>query len=163
MRALPLSAADVAPYLELDPLRYTWRLLRLTEHYEAWVIAWLSGQRTTIHNHGKSAVGFKVLSGVATELTFERSAGGFLYPVSSARYEAGSVASGHDDLVHQVCNLEAPGTPLIGIHLYSPPLQDATTFTLSDTPFGRYDELCDTIARHRQPPRSEEALLPPCF
>ena len=41
----------------------------MTDDYEAWLLTWLPGQSTGLHDHGGSAGAFTVLSGVVEEST----------------------------------------------------------------------------------------------
>lgn len=160
LEALEISAADLSPYLRFGAEHYAKRLLRLTRTCEAWLVTWRAGQCTVVHDHGASAAAFKVIHGVATELRFGRSPGGYLYPVASRRIEAGTTVSDSDELVHQVCNLEPPGHDLIGIHLYSPPLSETATFSLNETPFAGHDGLREQLRVEPTPAAAEVPLLP---
>jgi predicted metal-dependent enzyme (double-stranded beta helix superfamily) len=57
------------PLLHVDPERRWYTRLADGEGWEAWLLTWLPGQGTDLHDHGGSAGAFTVLSGELQELT----------------------------------------------------------------------------------------------
>ena len=81
-----------------------------------------------------------MLSGIATETTFERNAEGFLYPTVTRRLEAGAVCGTFDADIHQMSNIEAGPTDLVTLHVYAPPLLDMGTYSLTDATVGAFSD-----------------------
>jgi predicted metal-dependent enzyme (double-stranded beta helix superfamily) len=94
---------------------------------EAWLLTWLPGQSTGLHDHGGSAGAFAVLDGVLDETV--------LVPDehSMARrnrpYAAGEIRGFGRHHVHDV----APaGGPAVSLHVYAPALIGMTRYVLED-------------------------------
>jgi predicted metal-dependent enzyme (double-stranded beta helix superfamily) len=102
---------------------------KVGEHdgHEAWLLSWLPGQGTDLHDHGDSAGAFAVVSGRLTELTIERSSNG---PRSETfqwtRTVVRPFGPGH---LHQVTNTSA--LPAVSLHVYSPSLTRMTRYRLA--------------------------------
>ncbi|RKN38312.1 cysteine dioxygenase [Streptomyces hoynatensis] len=96
-----------------SPERWYQRL-EVTEDHEVWLLTWLPGQGTEIHDHGDASGSFGVVEGTLTERSFgsggarERSLG------------PGGLRAFGPDYVHQVVNDQT--APAISIHAYSPVL-----------------------------------------
>jgi predicted metal-dependent enzyme (double-stranded beta helix superfamily) len=90
--------------------------LELTEDYEIWLLSWLPGQRTGLHDHGEAAGAFAVAQGDLQE-TLARS-GSRLLRRRPAR--EGTVRSFGERHLHEMANVSA--APAISVHAYSPPL-----------------------------------------
>ena len=82
------------------------------ESWEAWLLTWLPGQRTGLHDHGGSAGAFTVLFGSVREETVA-DAGGRTLPATAVR----SFGAEH---VHDVVG--AGSGPAATLHVYSPTL-----------------------------------------
>ena len=96
--------------------------LRVTTHYDVWLIGWGVDSGVELHDHGISAGAIAVIRGHLVEHT-PRLAGGFrVRPI--ARGDVRAFEAGHR---HDVVN-EGPG-PAMSVHVYSPPL---TTMTFYD-------------------------------
>jgi cysteine dioxygenase len=117
--------------------------LHVRDHYEVLVVCWQPGQAEPIHDHGGSASGLLVVEGVATEIGFMTTACGRLAPSRSQRVHAGAVVVSRPREVHQVANLEGPGTELISLHVNAPPLSDRRHRRLAETTFADHDERAD--------------------
>jgi predicted metal-dependent enzyme (double-stranded beta helix superfamily) len=98
--------------------------------YEVWLLTWLRGQSTGLHDHGDAAGAFAVLSGELVESTLNP-AGGSNAPVLVERSlvvgRVRSFAPGH---VHDVAH--AGGGPAITLHAYAPVLSVMRRFVLDD-------------------------------
>jgi quercetin dioxygenase-like cupin family protein len=95
--------------------------LRVTAHYDVWLIGWGVDSGVEFHDHGDSAGAIAVVRGELTEHT-PRTAGG----VRTQRLAAGSVRAFEPGHVHDVVN---DGTrPAMSTHVYSPPLSTMTHF-----------------------------------
>jgi predicted metal-dependent enzyme (double-stranded beta helix superfamily) len=90
--------------------------LELTEDYEIWLLSWLPGQRTGLHDHGEAAGAFAVAQGDLQE-TLARPGSRLL---KSRRADQGTVRSFGRRHLHDMANVSA--SPAISVHAYSPPL-----------------------------------------
>ncbi|MEQ4206502.1 cysteine dioxygenase family protein [Actinopolymorpha sp. B9G3] len=94
-----------------------------------WLISWLPGQNTGLHDHGEALGAFIVIEGTLSEATVQPASqvGG---PVRTARraFAAGSVRGFGYEHIHDVANL---GTvPAISLHAYAPELTAMTQYVL---------------------------------
>ena len=120
-------AADPASWPEparFDPAERWYRQLAVTDEYEVWLLTWLPGQGTDLHDHGGSRGAFTVVSGALTEETV---VGGRLRPVVLG---TGAGRRFGPRYVHRVTNLGAE--PAISVHAYGPSLMRMTRYTLQD-------------------------------
>jgi cysteine dioxygenase len=122
---------DVRDYVRYEPGHYQRNLVCQGPWYELLVICWRSGQRSPIHNHAKSTCGLKVLSGICTETYFAHSPCGQVVALSSHELPAGAVCASEDEDTHQVSNVQAPGTDLVTMHIYSPPLRAMKKYSIT--------------------------------
>ncbi len=136
---------DFADHVRFGADRYQRNLVRSGPMYHALILCWRSGQRSPIHDHAKSTCGLRVLKGVSTETTFERTPSGVLKAVASADAPEGHVCASQDDDTHQISNLQAPGQDLITLHIYSPALVRMSTYSLTD---GSVTEYTPVIFEH---------------
>lgn len=134
VRADPLHAArrladnpgdwPVAP--RFDPDRRWYQRLPAGPGVEAWLLTWLPGQETDLHDHGGSAGAFVVVSGALTERTVTG-------PDGSARLtgrvlSAGAARQFGEHHLHQIVN-EGP-EPAVSVHVYGPELTTMTRYRL---------------------------------
>jgi predicted metal-dependent enzyme (double-stranded beta helix superfamily) len=104
--------------------RWYYRLAADDQH-EAWLLTWLPGQHTDLHDHGSASGAFIVLSGAVTEEVVCDDA---------ARLQTTSIASGGLRVfgphhVHRVGNV---GTvPAMSLHVYAPALSAMTRYALT--------------------------------
>ena len=138
LRALDIDVSDLADYARFSDRQYQRNLLADGPWYHLLVLCWKSGQRSPIHNHAESTCGFRVLRGRATETTFELTPCDMIKAVRSTDMDAGSVAAMKDEAIHQMSNLQAEGTDLVTLHIYSPPLLKMQTYSLTEREVGEY-------------------------
>jgi quercetin dioxygenase-like cupin family protein len=131
---LPLTPRQLARSLAARPR--VWRpLVRFTEpryhvrlavgpHWEAWLLTWLPGQSTLLHDHGGSAGAFTVLGGLVDEAIPLR---GHLL---TRRYRTGKIRSFGPDHVHDVANHSR--RTAVTLHVYTPRLTTMTRYVLTD-------------------------------
>jgi predicted metal-dependent enzyme (double-stranded beta helix superfamily) len=105
--------------------RWYHRIAQATDH-EVWLLTWLPGQSTDLHDHGGSAGAFHVMSGSLTEDTVIAGT-----PVRIAPREFGEGAgrrfgSRH---IHRIANRSV--RPAISIHVYAPALTTMTRYRVS--------------------------------
>lgn len=101
-----------AHLLRYDPEeRYT-ALVASTEHFEVWLMSWLPGQTTGLHDHGGAAGAFTVLNGAVQERVL-KGATEVLHTVSDGQSRVFG-----PDYVHQVSNVGED--PAVTIHVFRP-------------------------------------------
>lgn len=138
LTALEVTVDDLAEYVHFSGERYLRNLVREGKWYHLLVLCWHSGQRSPIHNHAGSTCGLRVLTGVLTETVFGTTPSSLIKPVSSHDIHAGEVCASQDNYIHQVSNLQVPGSDVITLHIYSPPLICMDTFSLTDAVVGEF-------------------------
>ncbi|WBB62233.1 cysteine dioxygenase family protein [Streptomyces sp. WMMC500] len=84
--------------------------------HEVWLLTWLPGQGTEIHDHGGAAGAFTVVAGVLTERTFPALRGA----PRARELTAGGLRAFGSRYVHEVAN--AGTAPAVSIHAYTPAL-----------------------------------------
>jgi predicted metal-dependent enzyme (double-stranded beta helix superfamily) len=90
--------------------------LDLTEDYEIWLLSWLPGQHTGLHDHGAAAGAFAVAQGELLEtLAVPGSC-----RLRHRRAGRGTVRAFGPRHLHDMANASA--APAISVHAYSPPL-----------------------------------------
>jgi predicted metal-dependent enzyme (double-stranded beta helix superfamily) len=113
----------VAP--RFNPMDRWYHRLAETADYEVWLLTWLPGQGTDLHDHGGSAGAFQVLSGSLTEDT--------VTPGTPARITARELGEGAGRRfgtrhIHRITNRSA--RPAISIHVYGPALTTMTRYRI---------------------------------
>ncbi len=105
--------------------------LLATEHYEAWVIGWTTGQGVELHDHGEAMGALTVVEGNLDELVLH---GGRLRRRTLAQGTTVALPVG---LVHDVV---APGPgPATSVHVYAPPLRQMTFYGRDGQPLRAVD------------------------
>jgi cysteine dioxygenase len=129
---LQVELADLGGAVAFDPGGYRRNLIRHGPAYEALVLCWRSGQRSTIHDHRGSSCGVRVLAGTATETTYRRQPGAGVLPVRVLNRRTGTICATQDEDIHEMSNLAADGRDLVTLHVYSPPLRTMGVYSRSD-------------------------------
>ena len=133
---LEALAAFYAENLTLSPRftkgsRWARRVLAGPGH-EAWLLAWLPGQGTDLHDHGgvdrPAAAAVAVVSGELAEFTVQP---GDFPGLQRKRLAAGDVSVVDDRTVHGMRNLS--DAPAVSLHVYSPGLEAMRTYLLDET------------------------------
>lgn len=102
-----------------------WLRLYADAAVDVWLLTWLPGQFTDLHDHGPSAAAFSVVRGRLEEARLSSS--GHLQ-ISTCRPDAPTLVEA--GVVHDV---RALGSELaVSIHAYSPPLSLMTYYDLDD-------------------------------
>jgi cysteine dioxygenase len=143
---LQVAPDDLTPWIHFDPHKYARNRVALFSNVEVLVMCWRSGQLTPLHDHKGSACGVRVISGIASEISYKRSNCGALVPVSTVRNFQGDVLSSFDSDIHQVGNLESHEVNLITLHCYSPALTQMQLFKSADVYFGEYESLLERVS-----------------
>jgi predicted metal-dependent enzyme (double-stranded beta helix superfamily) len=105
------------------PRHYTRLLAR--PGWEAWLLTWLPGQSTGLHDHGGSAGAFAVLEGVLEETVLTGGADALVR--RSRPYTSGQVRRFGSHHVHDVAPADAPA---VSLHVYAPALTGMTRYAL---------------------------------
>ena len=126
-RAAQAFARDVGlwrPALRFSREERVATRIHADDEREAWLITWMPGQATDVHDHGGSAGAIAVLSGWLHETVpgAQGPVGAWLVP--------DSVRGFGPDHVHQVANLS--DSPAVSLHVYAPRLHTMTRYTLVD-------------------------------
>ena len=117
----------VAP--RFNPVDRWYHRLDSTPDYEVWLLTWLPGQSTDLHDHGGSAGAFQVISGSLTEDTVIPGVAGRSLPRITAR-ELGEGAGRRFGArhIHRVANRS--NRPAISLHVYAPALTTMTRYRI---------------------------------
>ncbi|WP_370943754.1 cysteine dioxygenase family protein [Amycolatopsis sp. cg5] len=118
--------------LRYDPDQRFHALISGDDREEVWLMSWLPGQRTDLHDHAFSSGAFTVVDGALTETVARRAPDGRAISESHALVTGQSRVFG-PGYVHQVVN-EGPD-PAISIHVYRDGGRDMRPFHL-DPRFG---------------------------
>jgi predicted metal-dependent enzyme (double-stranded beta helix superfamily) len=113
----------VAP--RFNPAERWYHRLAVAADHEVWLLTWLPGQATDLHDHGGSAGAFQVFSGTLAEDTVAADR-----PVRLTARELGEGAgrrfgSRH---IHRITNRSA--RPAISVHVYGPALTSMTRYRI---------------------------------
>jgi len=107
------------PLLRFDPDQRWYTRLTRGDGWEAWLLSWLPGQGTDLHDHGGSRGAFTVLSGALQELTHSPTE---TDPsrLTERMLPSGQVRAFGADHIHQVIGLGP--TAAVSLHVYDPAL-----------------------------------------
>jgi len=116
-----LEASDAA--LLLHP-----ELHRDLPGVQIWVLSWLPGQGTPLHDHGRSAGAFAVVRGELTERVVAAGPSGV--HETTARLGVDRLRQFGAHYVHQVTNED--DEPAVSVHVYTPALREMNTYDVED-------------------------------
>lgn len=100
-----------------------WTRLASEPGVDVWLLAWLPGHATDLHDHGASAAAFTVVLGELTEVRLTRDGA-----CVDLRRRPGSTTTLAAGVVHDVRG--AGGQLAVSIHAYSPPLTRMTYYEI---------------------------------
>jgi mannose-6-phosphate isomerase-like protein (cupin superfamily) len=109
-RSLAEDSAQWLHRVRLSPDGRWYERLHADDRHEIWVISWLPGQSTGLHDHGGSRGAFAVALGELTEHL----------PGAARLVGTGQSRAFGADHIHDVRNESA--APAVSVHVYSPPL-----------------------------------------
>lgn len=122
-----VSADELGDAIHIDGAAYVRTLVYRRPNVEVFVMAWLPGQRSPIHDHAGSGCVVRIVSGTAREDLYRRREDGLVERDGERRLDRGGVTSSFDADIHTLGNaVDAPASPrdiLVTIHVYSPPLK----------------------------------------
>ncbi|MEU6266827.1 cysteine dioxygenase [Saccharopolyspora shandongensis] len=121
-RELAADRGSWTHLLRYDPDQRWSGLLARTESYEAWLLSWLPGQHTELHDHGGATGAFTVIAGNLTERVVQPRGTEVLHPLT-----AGQSRVFGPNYVHQVHN-DGPD-PAVSVHVYRPARARMTLYT----------------------------------
>jgi predicted metal-dependent enzyme (double-stranded beta helix superfamily) len=93
--------------------------------YEIWLLSWLPGQITPIHDHGGAVTVTTVLSGTVLEEHFERTGGLAVRPTRATLREVGDIDPIDPVRIHRV----RPMCKALTLHLYVPTYTDGQIYS----------------------------------
>jgi hypothetical protein len=96
---------------------------------QVWLLSWLPGQGTLLHDHGASAGAFAVARGTLTERVVAAARGQSPHETTTD-LAGGRVRFFGPHHVHQVTNLGAE--PAVSVHVYAPALRLMNTYRVDD-------------------------------
>ena len=119
-----------------NPIDRWYRRIAVADDYEVWLLTWLPGQGTELHDHGGSAGAFHVLSGSLVEDTVAAGTPASTStptPHSPTRITAREWGAGAGRRfgprhIHRISNVST--RPAISIHVYGPALTSMTRYRL---------------------------------
>ena len=99
-------------------------------HHEVWLISWLPGQSTGLHDHGEALGAFAVAEGALTETAVRPHRRGSVVDINRREFAPGEVRGFGYEHIHEVGNR---GTvPAVSLHAYAPELTAMTQYVLED-------------------------------
>lgn len=107
-----------------DPLRRWYHRLAQTDEAEIWLLTWLPGQGTDLHDHGGSAGAFVVVRGQLTEHV----PAGTGPDLAAIAHDPGGGRAFGAHHIHRISN-DAP-LPAVSVHVHSPALTRMTRYRL---------------------------------
>lgn len=118
-----LEAADVADAVDPD-------LYPELDRSEIWLLSWLPGQATALHDHGPSSGAFAVAQGTVFERVVTANRRGRRARELGADLVTGRVRMFGPHYVHQVRNTSSQ--PAVSVHVYAPRLSVMNTYRFQD-------------------------------
>ena len=95
--------------------------------HEAWLLTWLPGQATDLHDHGGSAGAFVIVTGALTEQIVQVDQPSPVVP-REVTLTAGAARAFGARHVHRIVN--AGTVPAISLHVYAPALREMTRYRI---------------------------------
>lgn len=114
----------VAP--RFDPVDRWYRRLAVHDEHEVWLLTWLPGQGTDLHDHGGSAGAFQVHAGTLTEDTV--SVAGGVPRITARELGEGAGRRFGSRHIHRITNRST--RPAVSVHVYGPALTTMTRYRI---------------------------------
>ena len=129
-RDLEVCFEELADRIRFSPTGYQRNLVREGPFYRMLVLCWTPGQFSPIHDHAGSTCAVRVIRGTASETVCQQTEHEVLQQTS--HWVSGDVFGGSDGDIHAVGNFAPNDTPLVTLHVYSPPLTRMSLYSLED-------------------------------
>lgn len=127
---LAAHRAAWAPLLSWSPDERLAVRLGVTDTYEAWLLTWLPGQATGLHDHGGSTGAFVVVEGTLEEATLAPPRRHQPAALVHRTLGAGRARSFGPHHVHEVACRGS--VPAVSLHLYGPALASMRRYVLDE-------------------------------
>jgi hypothetical protein len=122
IREIAADDASWQPLVQFGTAERWWTRLRSDDVVDVWLLTWLRGSGTDLHDHGGSRAAFTVVEGMLNEIrAYPR---GDATTISTVR--PGGIREVAADVIHDVQNPSSLAA--VSIHAYSPPLQSMTFY-----------------------------------
>jgi mannose-6-phosphate isomerase-like protein (cupin superfamily) len=123
------AAPERWPVLPRFTAHHRWyHRLAAEDDHEAWLLTWLPGQHTDLHDHGHASGALVVLRGTVQEQVVVQA--GTPTTRDTPIPQGGASAFGPHH-VHRVGNVAT--SPAVSLHVYAPALTTMTRYQLTDT------------------------------
>ncbi|MER7815740.1 cysteine dioxygenase family protein [Streptomyces sp. NPDC096153] len=126
-RSVAEDRAQWAPLVRYDATTRWYHRLRTGPGYEVWLLSWVPGQGSGLHDHGPSSGVMTVLEGELTERTAR----------ADRALTAGAQRVFAPGYVHEVVNDSLE--PAVSLHVYFPGLTEMPMHTAHCSPAARQD------------------------
>jgi predicted metal-dependent enzyme (double-stranded beta helix superfamily) len=126
--ALAATPDEWVRRVRLSPEGRWYERLHRDDDHEIWLISWLPGQATGLHDHGGSRGAFAVALGDLAERDL----------ATTRRLSMGQTRAFGPDYVHEVRNTST--APAVSVHVYSPPLTVMNRYDLTGSGLVRLAE-----------------------
>lgn len=123
-----ITRSDIEGACQFGTRAYRRNTIACSDHFELLALTWRSGHCTPIHDHAGVSCAFRVVHGTGTEIRFKLTPSGMICPVGATAMPAGYICSAEEEDIHQVANMQAPGTDLVTLHIYSPRIKKMRTY-----------------------------------
>ncbi|MCE2967930.1 MAG: cysteine dioxygenase [Phycisphaerales bacterium] len=147
LRAAKVTREDIAGACIFGSKAYRRNTIASSPWFELLALTWRSGHCTPIHDHQGVSCAFKIIEGTGTEIRFRKTASGLVCPDHVIEMKPGYVCAADDADIHQVANMQAPGTDLITLHIYSPRIKKMNTYPFAASSGPE----CDAFYDHMRP------------
>lgn len=137
---LDVRREDFSSACSFGTKAYRRNTLAASPWFELLALTWRSGHCTPIHDHAGVSCAFRIVEGHGTEIRFEKTPSGLVCPVGTTAMKPGYVCAAEENDIHQVANMQAPGTDLITLHIYSPRITKMNVYTFASSDGAEQDE-----------------------
>jgi quercetin dioxygenase-like cupin family protein len=121
VRAVAADRSRWEPAVRFDASSRYWQRLLQTAHVDLWLLTWLPGQDTELHDHGAAAAAVTVVAGAVQEVRADLHGA-----LTTTRLEVGDAVWVPPGAVHDVRH--AGTGPAVSLHAYSPRLRRMTYY-----------------------------------